>query len=70
MADGAFWHVDDALAALAKEGRATTKATLNTALCRGAGEGGPFERGRRGTYRVRPAVVEKWQHGAVARLHD
>jgi hypothetical protein len=64
MADGAWWHVDDVVAAVQKE-RTTSKGTVNTALARGSQEGGPFERGqRRGTYQVRPEVIARWAAAA------
>ncbi len=65
MANGAWWHVDDALAEVLKLGHATTKASLNAALCRGASDGGLFEHGRRGMYRVRPELVEQWKGVAM-----
>jgi len=60
MKDGAWWNLDDVLAAVLAE-RSTSRSTVNTTLARGALDGGPFERGpRKGTYRIRPAVVAGW----------
>jgi hypothetical protein len=66
MKNGVFWHVEDALAEILKMGHATTKAPVNATLCRCSGEGGLFERGRRGTYWVRPEVIAGWAGNTAA----
>jgi hypothetical protein len=59
MKDGAWRHVDDVVAALQGERPGARKGTVNTALARGV-QDGHLERGRPGTYRVKPEVVAGW----------
>jgi hypothetical protein len=59
MANGAWWHVAEVVAAVQGE-RTASKGSVNSTLARSAQEGGHFERGQRGTYRVRPEVVAGW----------
>jgi hypothetical protein len=63
MQDGAWWYVDDVLAAVQAERPGAAKGSVNSALARAAEEGGPLERHdhRRGTYRVKPDVLAGWE---------
>jgi hypothetical protein len=54
--------VDDVLLVVQAERPGAAKSSVNTALARGAEDGGPLERHdfRKGTYRVRPEIVAGW----------
>ena len=60
MEDGNAWRVMDLVAALKKQGQVVSRAYVSAAMARGADADGPFERTKKGVYRVKPDTVAKW----------